>query len=142
MTPPQRRTALERQQLLPAQRDLSQKAGGCCKGRVANSLGNTKKAPRKTSLPSSEHVQQQQQAPSSQPWFCCRGSSSTFESLLTGRPISHFSTLLDTLEKHKVCWPTASSGLTAPTALYSIKSCISWEPNYHLHSSFAIRSKL
>lgn len=50
MTPPQRRTALERQQLLPAPRDLSQKAGGCCKGRAANSLGNTKKAARKTSF--------------------------------------------------------------------------------------------
>lgn len=51
MPPPQRRTALERQQLLPAQRDLSRKAGGCCKGRVANSLGNTKKVTRNTPSP-------------------------------------------------------------------------------------------
>lgn len=43
------------------------------------------------------------------------------------------------------CWPTASSGLTAPTAqlcTINIKSCISWEPNYHLQNSFAIRLKL
>lgn len=116
MTPPQRRTALERQQLLPAQRDLSQKAGGCHKGRVANSLGNTKKSCKKDPP---------------QLWKCPAATPGCFQPTLVllqgqlqhlwdprNRQI-HFTLFYVTRHTWKTqspCWPTASSGLTAPTA--------------------------
>lgn len=96
ITPPQRRTVLERQRFLPAWRDVSQKAAVIVGWPIPCTYP---KSCKEDLLPISENVQQQHHAPSSQPWFCCRGSSSTFEVFIIGRPISQFSTLL---EKQKV----------------------------------------
>lgn len=141
-TPPQRRTALERQQLLPAKRDLSRKAGGCCKGKVANSLGNTKKAARKTPSPALKMSSSRSTNPlPANPGFVVEAATAPLRPSWQADP---FYTFLHHLKNTKSLLAHRIFRANSPycTALYSIKSCISWKPNYHLHSSFAIRLKL